>query len=380
MMKSNLFKSIFGLLVVTISLASCQKDNQDEVMSEAQKEEELFLNESKEAIAAKLQEIKLFDSEYNNSSARMEGKKQIKTITATAVETPFLRSLVAAVVKTGLAPTLASASLNATVFAPTDRAFAKLPAPFNNPTNIAAITDAGQIEALRQILLYHVLGVEVKKAQIASGRSSAVTLKAAGTSVDNVIYISNQRNLLAINGKSFVTIADIDATNGVIHVIDEVLQFPTQNIAQIAIGSPDGNNGFSALVAALVKTNLAGSFTGRGDFTVFAPTNSAFAKLPAPFNNAANISAITDRAQINALSNILLYHVLSSRNFALDLGVDRSFTTLANAPSNTLRIIGGIDNGQIRGLGNRTPVRITSTNILATNGVIHVIDTVLLPN
>ena len=146
-------------------------------------------------------------------------------------------------------------------------------------------------------------------------------------------------------------------------------------IAEIAIA--DAN--FSSLVAALVKTNLAAVFFGSGDFTVFAPTNDAFAQLPAPFNNAANISAITDAGQIAALSNILRYHVTGSRNFAWDLGILRRVTTIADAPNNKVTTILGYNKGWVKGDNNTGFIKITPADILATNGVIHVIGKVLLP-
>ncbi len=86
-----------------------------------------------------------------------------------------------------------------------------------------------------------------------------------------------------------------------------------------------------------------------GDFTVFVPTNDAFAKLPAPFNSAANISAITNQAQIDALANILKYHVIGSRYFNWDLGILAKVTTLANAPGNRLTTILGYNTGWVKG-------------------------------
>ena len=96
-----------------------------------------------------------------------------------AVSNPNFTSLVAAVVKTGLAGALSDASANLTVFAPTNGAFAQLPAPFNNAANINGITDATQIDFLRNVLLYHVLGAEVFSNQVSNGSSSAATLKPA---------------------------------------------------------------------------------------------------------------------------------------------------------------------------------------------------------
>jgi transforming growth factor-beta-induced protein len=279
------------------------------------------------------------------------------------------------VLKTNLAGALSNPNANLTVFAPTDAAFAQLPAPFNNAANIAAINNAGQIDFLRNVLLYHVLGAEVFSYQVAVGRSSAATIKPAGSSNDNTIYFSKTFNLIRVNGQSDVILANINASNGVIHVINKVLLFPTNNIAEIAIGNP----AFSSLVAALVKTNLAAVFTGNGDFTVFAPTDAAFAQLPAPFNNAANISAINNPAQITALANILKYHVIGERYFSWDLGILKRITTLADAPNNRITTILGYNTGWVKGIQNNAFAEINPGDLLATNGVIHVIDRVLLP-
>lgn len=294
-----------------------------------------------------------------------------------AVSNPNFTSLVAAVLKTGLAGALSNPSANLTVFAPTNGAFAQLPAPFNNAANINGISDATQVDFLRNVLLYHVLGAEVFSNQVSNGSSSAATLKAATSSSinDNTIYLSKTFGLIKINGQSSVIYANLNASNGVIHVINKVLLFPTNTIAGIAIADPN----FSSLVAALVKTNLAGVFTGSGDFTVFAPTNAAFAQLPAPFNNASNISSITDAGQVAALANILKYHVAASRNFTWDLGILRRVTTLANAPRNKVTTILGFNTGWVKGDDNNSYAQINPADILATNGVIHVIGKVLLP-
>lgn len=296
-------------------------------------------------------------------------------IAEVAIGQPQLSTLVAAVVKTGLAGALSDATLNATVFAPTNDAFSKLPAPFNNAANIDTISSQAQIDALKNILLYHVVGTEIFKGQVPAGRTPLTTLKPNGTSDDNKIYVSNSRNNIVVNGVGRVQRADLDATNGVIHMIDDVLIPASQNIAEIAIGNPN----FSALVAALVKTNLAGVFAGTDDYTVFAPTDAAFAMLPAPFNNAANISAITDQAQIDFLANVLKYHVVAGNYFAWDLGQRSMIETLATGPDNKLMGIQGFDSGKVKGNGNEDYADIYPANILANNGVIHVIPYVLLP-
>ena len=297
-----------------------------------------------------------------------------QNIVEIAISDPTLSTLVAAVVKTDLVGTLSDPGVNLTVFAPDDNAFSKLPAPFNNAANVSAITSQEEIDALTSLLLYHVLGAEVFSSAIANGRSSATTLKAMGTANDNTIYLSKTNARVGINGAAKVTAADVDASNGVIHKVDRVLVFPTRTIADIAVANPN----LTALVAALVKTDLVGLFAAPGDYTVWAPTDAAFAQLPAPLNNAENISGITDAATIAALSNILRYHVAASRYFSPDFGVPSlEVPTLADAPSNT--IITAIGPLRVKGNSNAAAARVARSDVFSTNGVIHVIDKVLRP-
>jgi uncharacterized surface protein with fasciclin (FAS1) repeats len=369
-------KSLVQLLGMAMSFAviftSCQKDVAD--TPAVANEEQSLNNEANRAVDEMSARQVSFEKEYG-SLFKDQLNRNNRNIVEIAQSLPFFKSLVAAVVKTGLAPVLATPGLDATVFAPTDNAFAKLPAPFNNANNISNISDQASIDALRNILLYHVLSTEVRKNQVANGRSSAVTLKPEVITNDNRIYFSKNYGLLLVNGNSLVLLANVDANNGIIHVIDDVLIPPSKNIAEIAIGNP----AFSTLVSALVKTNLAGVFTGTGDFTVFAPTNDAFAALPMPFNTAANISNISDQATIDALANILKYHVTGSRYFTWDLGIFSQITTLAQPPQNKLRGILGLNGGWVKGNDNNRYSRISPANILATNGVVQVIDRVLLP-
>lgn len=376
-MKRNLIRGFLASAFFVMLFSACKKEGINERENVNSTEDAALKAEADRTIAAQQATVADFEKEFNGIYQETENRSQgtQKNIVEIASSLPIFKSLVAAVVKTGLAPTLASSSLNATVFAPTDAAFAKLPAPFNNAANISAINNPAQIDALKNILLFHVLGTEVKRHQIQGGRSSAQTLKPAVNGNDNTVYLSNSLGLLFINGNSLVLIADVDASNGVIHVIDNVLLPPSQNIAQIVIG----NSNFSTLLAALVKTDLASVFSGSGDFTVFAPTNAAFSKLPAPFNTAANIAAISNPAQISALANILKYHVTGTRYFAWDLGLFQKVTTIAQAPNNNLTGLLGINGGFVKGKTNATYSKINPANILATNGVVQVIDQVLLP-
>lgn len=371
---TNVFRAFGCLLFAAVLFTACSKKDNFAATQVPAEDETAIVNEARtlENTAAKQAEKEGGNLGFAAGNDQRGGRR---TIVQIALGNENLSALAAAVVKTGLAGALTNPSASLTVFAPTNPAFAQLPAPFNNAANIAAISDPGQIDFLRNVLLYHVLGAEVFSNQIADGRSSAVTLKPAGSANDNTVYISKTFGLIKVNGSASVIWPNVNATNGVVHVINRVLLFPTNTIAGIAIGNPQ----FSTLVAALVKTNLAGVFTGSGDFTVFAPTNAAFAQLPAPFNNADNINAITDQSQIDALSNILRYHVTGSRYFSWDLGILQRVTTLADSPNNKITTVLGVNKGYVKGDANNCFSKITPADILATNGVIQVIDRVLLP-
>ncbi len=370
-------RGIFALLFAAFVLifAACNKMD-----SAPETTEEKAINEQEVVSAARqLETTAAASAAREGAELRLPeydpAKRESRSIVEIAVSNSNFTSLVAAVVKTGLVDVLANPGASLTVFAPTNAAFSQLPAPFNNAANINSITDPDQISFLQNVLLYHVLGSKVLSNQISNGQSSAVTLKSRGASNDNTIYFSRTLGLIRVNGRSDVIWPNVVANNGVIHVINKVLLFPTNTIAEVALSDAR----FSALVAALVKTNLVNVFTGEGDFTVFAPTNSAFAKLPAPFNTAENIAAINNPAQINALSNILRYHVTGSRYFNWDFGILKRITTLANAPKNRITTVLGYNIGWVKGDNNNLFIKTDPGDILTTNGVVHVIGTVLLP-
>ena len=368
-------KAVMAFAVLSLVMIACQKENS--LSNELNEEQSLLRNaeEIQQSTAANIQR-QGNSTGFTAADATIGGRKATQNIAEIAIGNPNFSALVAAVVKTGLADDLSDAAASFTVFAPTDAAFAQLPAPFNNAANITAIADDAQIDFLRNVLLYHVVGQELLSPKVPVGRTALPTLKPQVNGNDNTIYVSKAFNIIKVNGQTEVIMANVDATNGVIHVINDVLLPPTATIAAVATAA---NAPFTSLVAALVKTELVGVFVGEGDFTVFAPTDDAFAKLPAPFNNAANIGAITDAAQITALSNILRYHVLGERYFGWDFGVLNKQTTLADAPKNQVRTIIGMPVGYVKGNANAKYSKVEPGDILCTNGVIHVIGDVLLP-
>lgn len=276
------------------------------------------------------------------------------TITDVVVNGSDFSILEAALIRAGLDDDLRGGTL--TVFAPTDAAFqaAGLTAAAINQTDVAT---------LQAILQYHVV----------TGRQSAGSLPTAvNTAVETLggedIYVTKNASGVSVNG-AVVTSADVSASNGVIHVIDKVLMPPSGNIVQVAQGNPN----LSLLVAAVLRasqgsTNVAQVLSGNGPLTVFAPTNQAF--IDAGFPNEAAIN----QADPATLTNILTYHVVGARVFS---------TNLTNGPVTTVQgsnVTVAVGNTvTVRGTSNTAASTVTAANIVTTNGVVHVIDRVLLP-
>lgn len=279
--------------------------------------------------------------------------KTITEIVSTNNDFSFLRS---AVVKANLATTL-SGTGPFTVFAPSNVAFS---ASGISSSTIESLTPA----QLSDILLYHTVGAKVMAADVPAGPNAAVATAGGGT-----VYVTKNSNGVFVNGWE-VTTADIPASNGVIHSIEQVLMPPAGNLVELAIG----NSNLTYLVAAVLRasegtTNVADVLTSDGPFTVFAPTNEAF--IAAGFPTIESIQA----ADPNTLTSILTYHVLSARAFSSDLADGQSLTTI-NGGTIT---VGLGTSATVKGSSNPSPSTITAVNIMATNGVVHLIDRVLLP-
>jgi transforming growth factor-beta-induced protein len=250
-------------------------------------------------------------------------------------------TLVTALGTADLATTIATGG-PFTVLAPTDAAFALLPA------GLVAGLDA---TALGTVLRYHVIGGTVPAATVV-GLTDATAL------TNGTIKIQLDGTTVVLNGTAQVTATDIEASNGLIHVLDGVIfdgPFPGTLVDALSAYPR-----FSSLVAAVVAANLVDTLNGTGPFTVLAPTNAAFAAL-------VDISGLTQEQ----LANVLTYHVLpDSVPAATVVGLTQATTvqgsdiTIAEAE------------GVVTLNGTST---VTYTDIVTSNGIIHVIDTVLMP-
>ena len=242
-----------------------------------------------------------------------------------------------------------------TVFAPTDEAFAKLPAG-----TVENLLKPENKELLKSILLFHVVSGDVRS-DAASKLTSATTL--SGQRLD----IKSSRWGLTVDGAK-VTTADVAASNGVIHVIDTVMMPVTKNIAQVA-----GEAGsFSTLLAAAKAADLVPALTGTDQYTVFAPTDEAFAKLP-----AGTVETLLKPENQEQLKAVLLYHIVPGRVYADQvLGlIEENKGTATAATVQGQKISARLVDGGVT-INN---ANVVSADIEASNGVIHVIDTVLLP-
>lgn len=267
-------------------------------------------------------------------------------------------SLLEAAVKHADLVTTLSGTGPFTVFAPTNEAFAA--AGLDTEAKITALPK----ESVRQILMYHVAGSSIPASGIPTATNTAVK---SAANID--LYVTKNNKGVYINGAT-VTQADVMATNGIIHVINKVLMPPSGNIVEVAQGNPN----FSFLVAAVLRAsqgqaNIANVLSGAGPFTVFAPTNQAF--MNAGFADVAAIQA----ADPATLTSILTYHVVAGRVFSTDL-VDNSTPATVNGANVTVTLNGG---AKVKGAKNTSASNISSADLVTTNGVIHVIDQVLLP-
>lgn len=287
----------------------------------------------------------------------------VGTIVAPAYFNKNFTTLVAAVkaASPAILATLLSGE-NKTLFAPTNDAFMA--------AGISTLPDQATLDA---VLKHHVLNAEVTSSEIATGASNAETL-------NGKIYLSKGSAGVFINGGSKVTTADIDASNGVVHVIDRVLVPPSETIVQIATRLSSADPGqFTQLVAALARTQgqgendlLAAAGSSGSNLTVFAPTDAAFQEL----YTALGVSNV-DEIPLATLINVLKHHIVAGSVFSTDLSTgtvatlngDVTVSLSANPPTVT-----GSSGG-----ANTATLQSSMLNIHATNGVIHVIDKVLLP-
>ncbi|SMP66607.1 Uncaracterized surface protein containing fasciclin (FAS1) repeats [Neorhodopirellula lusitana] len=268
-------------------------------------------------------------------------------IVDTAVGAGSFNTLVAAAKAAGLVDTLKGDG-PLTVFAPTDDAFAKLP-----EGTVETLLKPENKSRLAAILTYHVVPGKVMA-------SDVVKLSGAKTVEGQQVDIKVDGSTVMVDGATVVK-TDIGCDNGVIHVIDSVILPADKNIVETAVGA----GSFKTLVAAVKAAGLAETLSGEGPFTVFAPTDEAFAKLP-----AGTVETLLKPENKQKLVDILTYHVVSGRVYSSDAVAAKTAKTL-NGSSITVKV--GDSGAMINDAG------LVTTDIDGSNGVIHVIDSVLMP-
>jgi len=288
----------------------------------------------------------LFFASCNDDDDMQEmGEKNVVVVAASAGQ---FKILIEVDQKAGLADYLSNTD-GITVFAPTDAAFKTLLADLG-ATSLNDIP----VAQLTNILLYHVIGSKAMSTDLKSGYFPTLS-KSAGNSVS--MYI-NVEGGVSINKNTKVTTADIAAKNGVIHVVDKVILPPS--VVNIALD----NDNFTILVQAVVKAGLVDALSGAGPFTVFAPTNAAFNALFAKLG----ISGVNDLTA-EQLIPILTYHVVSGNVLSTALS-NGNVPTLNEGKSLTVNLSGGV---------KINDSEVVAANIQGSNGVVHVINKVLIP-
>ncbi len=282
----------------------------------------------------------------------------VPDIVDTAVAAGTFKTLAAALEAAGLVETLKGEG-PFTVFAPTDEAFAKL-----DKALLDDLLKPENKDTLVAILTYHVVAGKVTAADV-------VKLTSAKTVQGEEITIKVDGNMVMVNDAK-VTATDIMASNGVIHVIDTVilppsvaekLAGPTQDIVDTAVAAGT----FKTLAAALEAAGLVETLKGEGPFTVFAPTDEAFAKL-----DKALLDNLLKPENKDTLVAILTYHVVTGKVTAADV-VKLTSAKTVQGEEITIKV------DSYAGTVMVNDAKVTATDIMASNGVIHVIDTVILP-
>ncbi len=268
-------------------------------------------------------------------------------IVDTAVAAGSFNTLAAALKAANLVDALKGAG-PFTVFAPTDEAFAKLPAG-----TVESLLKPENRDQLVAILKYHVVPGNVPASRV-TGMKHAATLN--GQRID----IAVKDGAVRID-EATVTTADVRASNGVIHVIDRVILPNTSDIVKTA----SDNGSFKTLLAAAEAAGLVGALRGEGPFTIFAPTDEAFAAL-----GSSAIETLLKPESRDDLRRILLHHVVAGRVYSDAIKDGMEVTTLAGTTATIA----------VRGDAVRVGTsRVVKADIDTANGVIHVVDAVIVP-
>ncbi len=361
---TNLLRSLLLMLGITTLIASCEKD-QSAIQPDVRQDFSYFLDNEIQSVDAFPEYMELSDREINTIIERAEKEMEANDREEGEVDTRFgwfnrdIALFKAAILVTGLAPKVVGKRV--TAFAPDNSVFRSI--------GINRVRDLVKMdrEVLRNILKYHLVPGRIFAADITPGFVHTLNGAAVELSLEGGVSVTD-----ANGNTSMVTRADIFDFlffNGVVHKIDGLLTPPTQNIVEIAMAAKPE---FENLVAAVIRANLTETLAEGGPFTVFAPTDEAFENLLTDLGGIA-----LEDIDVATLEAVLLYHVVEGRVFSSDL------------VSGTVNTLGGpieidasaltITDAETVVSDPRGPANIIGTDIQGTNGVIHIIDKVLLP-
>ncbi len=305
-------------------------------------------------------------------------------------EMPEFSTLLAAVqaADPAVLEALSNPDAELTVFAPTDAAFAALAEALGEEAFNAVLADT---EFLTSILLYHVVGEVLMSTDVVAALDTVAAvqeawgLATATASIETLlgqsIDLAYTEDGISVDGANLVLdMVDIEAANGVIHVIDAVLLPETRTLAEIVVETASAEEGaeFTTLLTAVQAADpsvLEILSDPDGAYTVFAPTDAAFAALIEALGEEAFNGIVADT---EALTGILAFHVVEGAVSSTALGGllgEDGMVDVTTLGGGTLSIMLDLENGLIIN-GNTKIIR---TDIDASNGVIHVIDAVLLP-
>lgn len=331
-MKKNLARFMFAGMAVLL-IAGCDKNENEMEMQEQ---------------GAVTKDIPAVLESYSNTDLAVAEGNDLKGYSMKK-QPPKFNTLITALVKTRLIGTVAKNRL--TLFAPTDEAFAKLGL---NPKNI------GSVPNLKEILLYHAVAGRVYSSDLENGFVTTLNGAAVEINLEDGVMVNN----------ADVMYADIKAVNGLIHVINEVLLPPSKNLVDLAKSfAPE----FSILLTAVEAAGLAETLSTGGPFTVFAPTNAAFVNLLGELGYSS-LDELVGAIGLDGLKSVLLYHVVGGRVYSSDL-VSGPVKTVNGASFYV-----NVSDLTLTDMKSRVSNLVPSLlNVQATNGVIHVIDKVILP-
>jgi len=282
--------------------------------------------------------------------ADLSTDEDLPSVAEIASERPELSTMLAAILAAGLGDEF-QAPGQFTLFAPTNAAFDNLPP--------GALDDLlANPDELRKLVLYHTIYGDYSSAEVSQTPVlPMITGQVVNAEADDI------SNRIFLNDLARVNVTDIQARNGVIHEIDEVLIRPSESTSPSIAAIVAQDERLTTLNTALETADMETTLSGPGSFTLFAPTNDAFDAMP-----AGNLDALS--ANPDQLRRVLLYHVLNGARDIDTAASERLIATLQGSPVLIFEQGGSLT-------ANGAPFRVT--DIEASNGTIHLIDAVILP-